>query len=263
MKERFLCVLLAMSLLAVSGCAEQKSNSLAEQETEQQCFKDTPVRVGGPGVIMARYMWLSLEAHIEQADLVLEVTIEEWIGETPYEVKYGDELIEMKRDSCPNTYYRAKVNHTFKGSDKSYDTIVVKQSGNSGFRVNDDVLFKNGDRVILFLREFDYELHEKENNVKILPKFNDTFIMSHWFTTNFYIWEYEGKNYVISLYSGGILNDQSERGNIKPLDEKIAEAIAENFFTYDEIYKETADKFGYNVFEYDDVVKLILEGGVS
>lgn len=107
--------------------------------------KDTPVRIGKSGVIKASFEkpYTFQEAY-EEADLVAEVVITEWLGELDKD-GYGE-----------TTYFKATIAEKFKNElNYQENEITLLQSGNSNWTFNGYPLFKNGDNFLLFLSWLD------------------------------------------------------------------------------------------------------------
>lgn len=98
--------------------------------------KNTPNRVGKGTVLPCLERGYTLEEAIAESDLIVDLTIFEWLGEDDR-----------------NTYFTAQINTTYKGYE--YDEIKLKQDGNSKFTVKQYPLFQNNDRLLLFLEKYE------------------------------------------------------------------------------------------------------------
>ena len=113
--KKLISILLVIAMaIAIVGCAETIYSEVeVAQENEfleLSEAKDTPVRIGQPGLISGTIVHCSLNDAIEQADIIVDLTITGWL----------DELTD---GDFPKTYFSAKINRTFKGQE--YDEIVL------------------------------------------------------------------------------------------------------------------------------------------
>ncbi|MCL1806143.1 MAG: hypothetical protein FWG31_00400 [Oscillospiraceae bacterium] len=102
--------------------------------------KDTPVRVGTQGITESSlHRFYDLEDAILHSDLVADITIASWLGENSY--------------FLGQTYFNVKVNNVLKGA--ALEEFILVQEGNSKSTVRNYPLFQKGDRLLLFLNEYD------------------------------------------------------------------------------------------------------------
>jgi hypothetical protein len=103
--------------------------------------RDTPQQVG------KKQMSTSVEGFYfdksyEEADIVAKVKILEWLGERNNE------------DELQKTIFRASLEKTFKNIiDSDLKEIKLLQDGNSEYTIENYPLFKNNDRLILYLKK--------------------------------------------------------------------------------------------------------------
>jgi hypothetical protein len=256
-KSNFIAaILIAASAITMAGCANQEREPAATRDATAELDntpivteierKDTPVRMGQPrqkrGMPVHHY---TLECAIKEASLIVDVTITEWLGESlEFEI----------------TYFSVKVNNTIKGEE--HDTFVFSQAGNSQVMSNENVLYKNGDRLLLFLNEFDdggrwkretgWTPDDDDKKYFLLVDFHQTFLD---------IKEHEGEIFILSDRRGGGISDCLKRAgssNVSRASRDTRTAIEEEYFRSDPILEET--RYSIDVaFVYDDVVKAILE----
>ena len=103
--------------------------------------QDTPVRIGQMGSVKASFVkpYTFAEAY-EEADLVVEIVITEWLGELDQE------------GLGQTTYFRAQIIEEYKNNlNFKENEFVLLQSGNSQWTFRGYPLFKNGDRFLLSL----------------------------------------------------------------------------------------------------------------
>jgi hypothetical protein len=106
-----------------------------------QTAKDTPHQVGQKGQFSASIMSYNFEDSFNKADIVAQVKITEWLGET--------------KDSFEMTTFKAKLEKTYKNdvADRDLKEIKLLQDGNSKYTVENFSLFKNNDKLVLFLKK--------------------------------------------------------------------------------------------------------------
>ncbi len=156
-------ILLSMSMLVFNGCGSTEKQQVITHSTQQvkQAVKDTPRQVG------KKQYYASIEAFefdksYEQADIIAQVKILEWLEEI------NDPYGEM------STYFKAELEKTYKNSvDNDLKEIRLKQEGNSYHTSHVLPLFKNGDRLLLYLKKAVGE--GKENTYWILGAYSGVF----------------------------------------------------------------------------------------
>lgn len=151
----FLSLLTVLSI-ALSGCGNITAKQQATADTTQQArniLKDTPHQVGQKGTMSTSLIeGFDFNKTFKKADIIAEVTILEWLGEVTDEFK------------LETTTFRAELNKTFKSNeDNNLKEINIMQTGNSYYTIENSPLFKNGDKLILYL-----EKAEKEDGYFIL-----------------------------------------------------------------------------------------------
>ncbi|OPX46323.1 hypothetical protein CLHUN_01390 [Ruminiclostridium hungatei] len=137
-----LLILLSILGLALSGCGSTARQQAAADTTQHlgKAVKDTPRQIGQKGQISASIIGYSFDKSYEKADLIAEVEISEWLEEM-------NEPIEK-------TVFRASVKKILKNSESnSPEEINLLQDGNSDYTFNNYPLFKNGDKLLLFLKK--------------------------------------------------------------------------------------------------------------
>jgi hypothetical protein len=268
MKNRkTMAFLLAMTLLlSIAGCASNEINPVANLPIDEHGRKDTPVRVG-ESIINSSHSEkeYSLSDIIEEADVIADITIIEWLGE------YTED-IHM-------TFFLAKVNKTLKG--KVFEEIEIAQLGSSKSVPVDSPLFKNGDRLLAFMGDMSEaaEMH------------GDDFKGKHrvWGKRFLDVVNHESSFYLLNR--GGVFDQiLSKNKNVENITEGLKVSINEEFRKNDPIVAEALDlitesdrddpqveKFleeenkrkgmepvpkenrsHRDIFDYDDVVKVVL-----
>ncbi|MCL1806141.1 MAG: hypothetical protein FWG31_00390 [Oscillospiraceae bacterium] len=106
--------------------------------------KDTPVRVSEYTDASSLYRSYTLEEAILESDLVADITITSWLGET---------------ERPDSTFFKAKVNNVIAG--EPLEELVVVQVGCGSSTRDDYPLFQRGDRLLLFLIDYDGPKDEK------------------------------------------------------------------------------------------------------
>ena len=254
--KKIIAFLLITALaLVITGCAGDLAEPVVPEDTlteqtessESNEPKDTPHRIGTKGITSGDWDWhyTSLEEVAEEVDLIVELTITEWLGEG------------LSRDDAA-TYYSAEINQTLKGEER--DTIVVRQIGNSEYTCEFDPLFKIGDRLFLFLREMNYEKLWEEYEWKPEVEYENAYAIYGNILTTLMVWEDEIKDetFILSRYDWGMAYDIVRNKEIKSINSKTRNAIAEDYLEYDPIFEEFEHSLGH-AFIYDDVVERVLE----
>lgn len=196
--------------------------------------KNTPIRVGTKGIIHASIdVPASLEEVVYDAEYIFDLTITEWLGES-----FGD--VEA-------TYFSADVNNVFKG--ERYDKIVLKQDGNSKWTVKDYPLFKNGDRLFVFLKKV-----TNEQAIELGIEYENVFWISGAYTTIMDVQEYNSEIYLMDRY--GLLTENIESDKVIN-DKKFIYSVEEEFKKSDLILAEV-DFSHKNIIYYDNFTSNIL-----
>jgi signal peptidase I len=244
--------LIAATAIAFSGCSNRESNTgnEARENTEQAVStetegKDTPVREGEYRIMPSYVRGYSFEEAIKESDLIVDVTITEWLGES-----------KLFHSDTPDTstYFSAKVNRTIRVKDKKYDTIIFKQDGSSQATIYNDPIYKNGDRFLLFLNQISDEyLKAMEKNCGIDFK-EDVFSISGGGPQNvFFVWQHENEEFLLSRFSAGNAGIK-----VKAVDIEIANAVYGKHIKSDslitEVLLKTAKDKDYAAKNFDDFV---------
>ncbi|MCL2037307.1 MAG: hypothetical protein FWG83_08005 [Oscillospiraceae bacterium] len=180
--------LIAAMTIGIVGCSESEIPATENQVNEITEFKDTPVRVG------KSYMKVSLdvtpsglgalEKLIEQSDVIADVTITGWLGESVHW----------------ETFFSADINHALKGENEQ-KTIRISQMGTGENTVYENPLFKKGDRMFLFLSKVTpEELKSREDNVE------DYYWIVGLYSIILDIVELDGEKYALDRGMGEYLN---------------------------------------------------------
>jgi hypothetical protein len=155
MKNRILrygaMIVLALGLL--SGCNGQVD--VASNESPAQEVKED--RKILKGVVLAR----NISELVEKADIVVSL-------------KIGEKVRELSEPS-PKTIFETSILEIYKDNGKIEDTIQLMQAGNSEFSFNGEDMFKNGEEMILFLRESNDAEFENTNTYWILGEYSAYF----------------------------------------------------------------------------------------
>ncbi|OPX42177.1 hypothetical protein CLHUN_39640 [Ruminiclostridium hungatei] len=129
MRKIFIIGLISIALM-LGGCSNQ--NTVA--------VKNTPHQVGQKGEMSASVNAYDLEKVYKKADLVAEIKITEWLEEM-------DEPAEK-------TLFKAKLEKVYKNNQiDNPEEIYLLQDGNSKYTIKDYPLFKNDDKLILFMKK--------------------------------------------------------------------------------------------------------------
>ena len=156
-------VLLSVSMLIFNGCGSPEKKQANADTTHQvkQAVKDTPRQVG------RKQYYASIEGFVfdksyKEADIIAQVKILEWLEEI------NDPYGEM------STYFKAELEKSYKNIvDSDIKEIRLKQDGNSYHTSHALPLFKNGDRLLLYLKKAIGE--GKENTYWILGGYSGVF----------------------------------------------------------------------------------------
>jgi hypothetical protein len=227
MKTKLTALILAAALtLAIVGCAS---------EPEPAEPKDTPHRIGTQGYASGSLAYnYTFEGAIETSDLVVDITILEWLGES------------SESDDYHGTYFLANINSTFKGIE--YDTIIMRQNGSSRITFTNYPLFKNGDRMLAFLKE-------TTDGVKS-EQYERIFWIIGADATIFDIWEYNDETYLLSRANAAILEEMIESDDITNADNNLLNSIVEQHNEFDPVLKDVENVHKY-AFYFDDVINEI------
>jgi len=241
MKKAITILCASALLLSLAACSEDATNSNDTGNSAANEFgdyRDTPVRVSTQGGIRVGMDLLTFDSTTKQADLIADVTIIGWLGETFCE------------QGMPMTYFLARINNTAKGNE--YETIVLIQGGNSELTVGDHPLFRQGDRLFLFMGEMQYD----DTSAQFKAESENLFCVIGLHLTPFIVQEHEKETYLFSFLDWGIAHCLVNDSKIRQLNEKSQSAIAESYFAQDPVLKELGreiDLLGF-AFNYSDVV---------
>lgn len=191
MKRSLLLIAIICILPVISACSQQEKvhdlnlNKVTMNENENS--KDTPVLIGTQGVTQCSQEDIEYDDLITRSDIIAKVKILEWLGEI-------DEPQEK-------TFFKAELLNVYKGNETSNNLIRIMQEGNSKFTIKDFPLFKNGDKLILFLKKV-----ENDDSYWVLG-----------YDNTLYVREINDKEYAFKQFrpftelSGIQLNKQSEK----------------------------------------------------
>jgi hypothetical protein len=251
-KTKIIAILLIVTLtIAIAGCSSQETNPTAENEinmyvTDSHGRRDTPIRVASGIMEVMLTQEYTLDILIEDSDIIADITILEWLGES---------------ESRSNTFFRAKVNSTLKG--EIFEEITLIQAGGSRYTIKGHALFKNNDRMLVFLTKSDAH--------------DDKYWLTACWASTMSIVKYEDKPYFLNG-GGWIIWDFLENDDVKKIDGELRIAVNEELLKQDdflaasreanlerelqELPDNLAEVFsgGYSVvFDYDDVVNVIVK----
>jgi hypothetical protein len=243
--------------VGITGCSSEEVNPFAPDFSKTDAYgrRDTPVRVSQWGEInISRERLPEFAECVEYADLIADVTIVEWLGES----EEGQARI---------TYFKGTVNKVVKGNE--LEEVEIIQIGSSRATSRLTPLFKNGDRLLVFLREME-DGDEKGKFVVSTAR-----LMA--------ITEYKNDLYLVDR---SIVQDFSEILKTERIDGELRKSINEEYRTHDPFlamirdeafeaimnapdmvdeYKNNpilnAEEFdSYNdVFNYNDIIRVITE----
>jgi hypothetical protein len=259
MKKLTAILLIAALTLALTGCTggEVDPNAPDFNRVCAEGRRDTPVRAARGILNFTLDKEYTLDLTVEHSDLIVDVTIIEWLG-------------ELTGDGCV-TFFRARVNATIKGEE--FEEITIIQSGNSEFAKQGFPLFKNGDRLLVFLKN--------EEGV-----FDNKYWITGCWSTFFSILEYENNPFLLSR-GGWIHEELLKNDSVERIGGELWVTVNEQFKKHDpflvglwdsiieternnnpamvELMKERSVspelyKPEYrDVFNYDDVIRIILD----
>jgi hypothetical protein len=218
-----LIAILLLFALTLAGCASEPAGP-----------KDTPVRVAEGQMTVSINAPTSLEEAIKQADLIVDLTITEWLGE------------DLEGYT---TFFNARINETTKGEKK--ESITLMQTGTGEFTLRNWPLFKNGDRLFLFL-------------VEILPedaeRLDEIYTGGYWIVGSyamvFDVQEIDENIYFLSRF--GFIGIWPEINYIEETDENITRVLVENFNKSDPIVAEV-ESIQRSAYSYESFEKVIAE----
>jgi len=203
MKKIITMVLIAVLAVTVAGCAERTIAPAVP--VDEYGRRDTPVRVGN-GTSSSRYAGEhSLDMAIENSDIIADITIIEWLGETS------------------NTFFLARVNQTLKGG--NFEEIEIIQVGNSIATDEGFPLFKNGNRFLAFLRKSSAQEGKHKGRYWVC------------ITTLLDVLEHEKEPYLISRWHD-FDQDLVENNNLRKIEGKLRSSVNEEFAKYDPVLAE-------------------------
>lgn len=105
-----------------------------------QAVRDTPHQVGQKGQMKVSVNGYNFEDSFKKADIVAQVKISEWLGE--------------ENEPSERTIFKAQLEKAYKNNiDKSLKEIKLLQEGNSNTTIENFPLFKNNDKLVLFLKK--------------------------------------------------------------------------------------------------------------
>ncbi|MCL2633734.1 MAG: hypothetical protein FWD34_04380 [Oscillospiraceae bacterium] len=179
-------------LFVCAGCnnteAELSEDTSENANVINETSTDTENNARRPMIISASFETAyTLEQAIEFSDLIADITITEWLGESSINIH--------------STFFTAQVNTVIKG--EHIETITLKQFGNSKRITDGYPVFKNGDRMIVFLKG-GQEINEQAQSVTGTECDNAFWIIGE-FMTLFYISEVGEALYAV--YSRGTMSE--------------------------------------------------------
>lgn len=208
-------ILTAFSILTLSGCGQTVKQQVSEN------LKDTPHQVGLKGQMSASVMGMELDTSFKDADIVAEVKIREWLGE------------RQKGEELQKTIFRASLEKIFKNSiDNNLKEIKLIQDGNSDYTIENYPLFKNNDRLLLYLKKAVGEGYE------------NTYWILGGHTGIFRIINTDGKDYIVKQIgdfpelSEALI---SESKDIRSIQETLAKNYSIEFSNLDNFSPKTYD----------------------
>jgi len=208
-------ILTAFSILTLSGCGQTVKQQVSEN------LKDTPHQVGLKGQMSASVMGMELDTSFKDADIVAEVQIREWLGE------------RQKGEELQKTIFRASLEKIFKNSiDNNLKEIKLIQDGNSDYTIENYPLFKNNDRLLLYLKKAVGEGYE------------NTYWILGGHTGIFRIINTDGKDYIVKQIgdcpelSEALI---SESKDIRSIQETLAKNYSIEFSNLDNFSPKTYD----------------------
>ena len=239
-------VLLFGSFIINRGQRQESVTGVAKEKfVWDGVVRDTPVRVGTEGTISASMArsYNFIEAVIE-SDVVADITITSWMEEL---------LISQDRDRGGCTFFNAKINYLYKGD--APDEIVIMQLGDNKWTHKNYPLFKNGDRLLLFLNGTNdmYDNSMYPDNMFWIPG-------SH--TTVMDVYELDGILYSVDRW-GIMTNDklgyipEEERLNFNIVNEETRNFLHAHIDSIDPVLSEARREYYENILFYDDVAKEI------
>lgn len=137
-------ILLSLFILIFSGCNNIENQQATANSTQQinQAVKDTPHQIGQKGQMFSSVEGFYFDKSYDEADIVAQVKILEWLGERNNE------------DEFEKTIFRASLEKIYKNTvDINLKEIKLFQTGNSYYTIKDCPLFKNGDVLLLYLKK--------------------------------------------------------------------------------------------------------------
>ncbi len=184
--------------------------------------QDTPVRIGQMGSIKASFEKpYTFEEAYEEADLVVEIVITEWLGELDQE------------GLGQTTYFKASILNEYKNSlNFQENEIVLLQAGNSKWTYKGYPLFKNGDRFLLSLLWVD-----PVNYSEFCIDGEDCFAIVGSQLTEMQIMEKNNKKFALKR------NLYQNFTDIENLMESNSTGIIEDAFMQDEVLSQAGTKF--------------------
>jgi hypothetical protein len=210
-------LLMTALTLTLAACAEKP----AEELTNNNQPMDTPHRIGTQGTTHGSIGYSpTLEELINDAELIVDITITEWLGEN------------TERGT---TFFLAKVNDTFKG--ENFYEIEIIQSGNSLFTLSRHPLFQVEDRVLVFLN-----IRERGESSSLSQEEWDEIYLGRYYIASYIdvmdIWEHENELFLLNradftpLAESIILSKE-----IEGVDEETRDIIAAQYLEYDPIFE--------------------------
>jgi hypothetical protein len=235
--RKVVSVLLTVVLISViAGCAESGINPMRDNsERENVNLEEKPesAEYEKDFIVSDPYMEVtltkgeySLKEAVEEADLIVDVTIKEWLGQS--------------EKGFETTFYKTQVNNTFKG--EMFDTVTIKQAGNSNQRIYIFPLFETGDRMLLFLKKSNAD---EENKM-----YGDCYGIVGMYKTVLNVQEYENELFLLNRGVLGFL-----REFYSDVEQNINENIIEQFYKNHPLLEEIG--MIHDVYYYNDLINMI------
>jgi hypothetical protein len=179
----------------------------------------------------------SLEEAIKRADLIVDLTVTEWLGE------------DLERFY---TFFNAQINETIMGEKK--ESITLIQRGNGEFTLREWPLFKNGDRLFLFLSEVSPETISEFGEM-----YDGAYVILGSYAMVFDVQELDENIYLLNRF--GLMNIWPGKNYIEEINENITRVLVENFNKSDPIVAEveSAQRSAYSYESFEKVIAEILK----
>lgn len=233
---------LVLLITALTFLTFPANNSVAKQilskRSDLTFGQNTPSRVGKNGVVSAMFNSLvTLEAAYKDSDLVAEVIITGWLGDT---AEWGQ---TDGMNPAEITFFQATIVETYKNdSALQGKSITILQSGNRNWTYEGYPLYKNGDRLLLCLKR-------AENNMYTQNKQN-CYIISGAQMTELQIIEEQGTSYAVKNNTHAVMP-----ATLMAINGEKANSIINSLYNNDSLLGEVS--FTGSVYDMKDITALI------